>query len=187
MVFRLFFINQETFMPLSLQQKQAVVAEIAEKAASAHSVVAAEYQGLTVGDLETLRQSAREQNVYLKVVKNTLARKAFEDTDYACMSDGMSGQLVYAFSEEEPGGAARVIKDFAKTNNKLVAKLVAFGGELLDPSEINRLASLPTRDQALAMLMSVMQAPVTKLVRTMNEVPGKFVRTVAAVRDSKQA
>lgn len=174
-------------MPLTLQQKQAVISEIADKAASAHSVVAAEYQGLTVGDMETLRANAREQNVYLKVVKNTLARKAFEDTDYACMSDGMSGQLVYAFSEEEPGGAARVIKDFAKENDKLVAKLVAFGGELLDPSEINRLASLPTRDQALAMLMSVMQAPAAKFVRTLNEVPGKFVRTVAAVRDSKQA
>lgn len=174
-------------MPLTLQQKQAVVAEIAEKAANAHSVVAAEYQGLTVSELEALRDKAREQNVYLKVVKNTLARKAFEDTDYACMSEGMKGQLVYAFSEEEPGGAARVIKDFAKENDKLVAKLVSFGGELLDPSEINRLASLPTRDQALAMLMSVMQAPAAKFVRTLNEVPGKFVRTVAAIRDAKQA
>lgn len=174
-------------MPLSLQQKQAVVAEIAEKAASAHSVVAAEYQGLTVGDLETLRVSARAQNVYIKVVKNTLARKAFANTDYACMSEGMSGQLVYAFSEEDPGSAARVIKDFSKTNGKLVARLIAFGGKLLDPSEINRLAALPTRDQTLAMLMSVMQAPVAKLVRTINEVPSKLVRTVAAVRDSKQA
>lgn len=174
-------------MPLNLQQKQAVVTEVADIASTAHSVIAAEYQGLTVAEMTELRASARESNVFLKVVKNTLAKRAFDGTDYDCMGDSLSGQLVFAFSLEEPGSAARVIKDFAGKNNKLVVKLVAFGGELLDPAEIKRLASLPTRDQAISLLMAVMKAPVEKLTRTINEVPGKLVRTVAAVRDSKQA
>ncbi len=174
-------------MPLNLQQKQAVVTEVAEVASTAHSVIAAEYQGLTVADMTELRASARESNVFLKVVKNTLAKRAFDGTDYDCMGDSLSGQLVFAFSLEEPGSAARVIKDFAGKNNKLVVRLVAFNGELLDPSEIKRLASLPTRDQAISLLMAVMKAPVEKLTRTINEVPGKLVRTVAAIRDSKQA
>ncbi|MBT3726041.1 MAG: 50S ribosomal protein L10 [Gammaproteobacteria bacterium] len=174
-------------MPLNLQQKQAVVTEVAEVASTAHSVIAAEYQGLTVADMTELRASARESNVFLKVVKNTLAKRAFDGTDYDCMGDSLSGQLVFAFSLEEPGSAARVIKDFAGKNDKLVVRLVAFNGELLDPSEIKRLASLPTRDQAISLLMAVMKAPVEKLTRTINEVPGKLVRTVAAIRDSKQA
>jgi len=174
-------------MPLNLQQKQAVVTEVAEVASTAHSVIAAEYQGLTVADMTELRASARESNVFLKVVKNTLAKRAFDGTDYDCMGDSLSGQLVFAFSLEEPGSAARVIKDFAGKNDKLVVRLVAFNGELLDPLEIKRLASLPTRDQAISLLMAVMKAPVEKLTRTINEVPGKLVRTVAAIRDSKQA
>ncbi len=174
-------------MPLNLQQKQAVVSEVAEVAATAHSVIAAEYQGLTVAEMTELRTSARESNVFLKVVKNTLAKRAFDGTDFDCMGDSLSGQLVFAFSLEEPGSAARVIKDFAGKNKNLVVKLVAFGGELLDPEDIKRLASLPTRDQAISLLMAVMKAPVEKLTRTINEVPGKLVRTVAAVRDSKQA
>ena len=173
-------------MPLNLQQKQAVVSEIADVAANAHSVIAAEYQGLTVADMTNLRNAARESNVYLKVVKNTLAKRAFEGTDYDCMGEALTGQLVYAFSLEEPGSAARVINDFSGKNDKLVVRLIGFGGELLDPAEIKRLASLPTRDQALSMLMAVMKAPVEKLTRTINEVPGKLVRTVAAIRDSKQ-
>jgi len=173
-------------MPLNLQQKQAVVSEIADVAANAHSVIAAEYQGLTVADMTNLRNAARESNVYLKVVKNTLAKRAFEGTDYDCMGKALTGQLVYAFSLEEPGSAARVINDFSGKNDKLVVRLIGFGGELLDPAEIKRLASLPTRDQALSMLMAVMKAPVEKLTRTINEVPGKLVRTVAAIRDSKQ-
>ncbi len=174
-------------MPLNLQQKQAVVAEVADVAATAHSVIAAEYQGLSVAEMTQLRVAAREANVYLKVVKNTLAKRAFEGTDYSCMGDSLTGQLVFAFSLEEPGSAARVIKDFSSKNDKLVVKLIGFGGQLLDPSEIKRLASLPTYEQALSMLMAVMKAPVEKLTRTINEVPGKLVRTVAAVRDSKQA
>ena len=174
-------------MALSLDQKKAVVAEVAEVAARAHSAIAAEYIGLTVEDMTNLRVKARESDVYLRVVKNTLARRAFEGTDFECMSDGMVGPMVLAFSQEDPGSAARVISDFAKENNKLVAKLVSIGGELLEAGDIKRLASMPTKDQAISMLMSVMNAPIGKLARTLNEVPGKLVRTVAAIRDAKDA
>ena len=145
-------------MPLSLEQKQNVVSEVAEVASQAHSVIAAEYQGLTVGEMTALRVKARESNVQMRVVKNSLARRAFEGTDYGCMSEALQGQMVYAFSMDEPGGAARVLKDYSKENEKLVVKLIALGGELLDPSEIKRLASLPTYDQAISMLMAVMKA-----------------------------
>ncbi len=174
-------------MALNLDQKKAVVAEVAEVAANAHSAIAAEYIGLTVEDMTMLRVKARESNVYLRVVKNTLARRAFEGTDFQCMSDGMVGPMVLAFSQEDPGSAARVISDFAKENDKLVAKLVSIGGELLEAGDIKRLASMPTKDQAISMLMSVMNAPVEKLARTLNEVPSKLVRVIAAVRDEKDA
>ena len=172
-------------MPLTLQQKQNVVSEVAEVAAQAHSVIAAEYQGLTVGEMTALRVKALESNVHLRVVKNSLARRAFAGTDYECMQDALQGQMVYAFSMEEPGGAARVIKDYSKDNDKLVVRLVAFGGQLLEPSELKRLASMPTYDQAISMLMAVMKAPAEKLARTLNQVPGKLTRTVAAIRDQK--
>ena len=174
-------------MPLTLQQKQEVVSEVTKVAAQAHSVIAAEYQGLTVGEMTQLRIKARESNVHLRVVKNTLARRAFEGTDYGCMNEKLQGQMVYAFSMEDPGGAARVLKDYADANKKLVVRLIALGGELLDPSDIKRLALMPTYDQAISLLMAVMIAPVEKLARTLNEVPSKLTRTVAAVRDQKQA
>jgi len=172
---------------LSLEQKKAVVAEVSEVAASAHSAIAAEYIGLTVEEMTALRVKAREENVYLRVVKNTLAKRAFEGTDFECMSEAMVGPLVLAFSQEDPGAAARVISDFAKENDKLVVKLVSINGKLLEAGDIKRLASMPTKDQAISMLMSVMNAPVEKLARTLNEVPGKLVRVVAAVRDQKDA
>jgi large subunit ribosomal protein L10 len=171
---------------LNLDQKKAVVAEVAEVAANAHSAIAAEYIGLSVEDMTNLRVKARENNVYLRVVKNTLARRAFEGTDYECMSEAMVGPLVLAFSQEDPGAAARVISDFSKEHDKLVVKLVSIGGKLLEAGDIKRLADMPTKDQAISMLMSVMNAPIEKLARTLNEVPGKLVRTVAAVRDQKQ-
>jgi len=125
--------------------------------------------------------------VYLRVVKNTLARRAVNGTDYECLQDTLTGPLLLAFSQEDPGAAARVLKDFAKGNNKLVIRALSVSGQLLAASEIDRLASLPTKEQAISMLMSVMQAPIAKFARTLNEVPGKLVRTVAAVRDAKQA
>ena len=173
-------------MALNLDQKKAVVAEVAEVAANAHSAIAAEYIGLSVEDMTNLRVQARENNVYLRVVKNTLARRAFEGTDYECMSEAMVGPLVLAFSQEDPGAAARVISDFSKEHDKLVVKLVSIGGKLLEAGDIKRLADMPTKDQAISLLMSVMNAPIEKLARTLNEVPGKLVRTVAAVRDQKQ-
>lgn len=174
-------------MPLNLEQKKTVVAEVSEVASSAYSAVAAEYNGLSVEQMTQLRVKARESGVYLRVVKNTLARRAVEGTDFECMKDGLTGPLVLAFSQEDPGCAARVIKDFAKTNDKLVVKLVSIGGRMLDASELETLAKMPTYVQAISMLMAVMKAPVEKLARTVNEVPGKLVRTVAAIRDAKEA
>jgi len=174
-------------MALTLEQKKAVVAEVAEVAKNAHSAVAAEYRGLTVGDMTELRRKARSEGVFLKVAKNTLVKRAVEGTDFECMSEGLTGPLLFAFSLEDPGAAARLVKDYAKENERLVARLVAVGAELHDASELDRLAKLPTRDQAIAMLMGVMKAPIEKFVRTLAEPHTKLVRTVAAVRDSKQA
>lgn len=173
-------------MALKLAEKQAVVAEVAEIASSAHSAIAAVYTGLTVEEMTDLRAEARKAGVYLRVVKNTLARRAMEGTDFACMKEGLTGPLILAFSREEPGSAARVIRDFAKGHEKLEVKLVSIGGRLLAPAEIETLAKMPTYDEAVSRLMSVMQGPIAKLVRTIHEVPGKLVRTLAAVRDAKE-
>jgi len=174
-------------LALNLEQKKAIVAEVAEVASNALSAIAAEYRGLTVSEMTELRRQAREANVYLRVVKNTLARRAVEGTDYACMQEGLVGPLLLAFSQEDPGAAARVISDFAKEHDQLVVKMVALNGKLLDPSEITTLAKMPTYEQAISMLMGTMLAPVQKLATTLNEIPGKLVRTLAAVRDAKEA
>ena len=174
-------------MALSLSEKQAIVAEVAVVAKDAHSAVVAEYAGLESNDMNDLRAKARAGGVYLRVVKNSLAKRAIEGTDYECLSETLVGPMILAFSQEDPGCAARVLKDYAKENDKLVVKALSVSGELMAASELDRLASLPTKDQAISMLMSVMQAPVTKLARTLNEVPGKLVRTVAAVKDAKAA
>ncbi len=174
-------------MALSLEEKKAIVADVAEIAASAHSAVAAEYTGISSNEMNELRSEARKGGVYLRIVKNSLAKRAVEGTDYECMSETFTGPLILAFSQEDPGSAARVIKAFAKEHEQLVVKSLSVGGQLLAAGEIERLASLPTKEQAISMLMSVMQAPITKLARTINEVPGKMVRTFAAVRDQKAA
>jgi large subunit ribosomal protein L10 len=172
---------------LNLDEKKAIVEEVAEVAANAHSAVVAEYLGLASNDMNELRAKARSGGVYLRVVKNTLARRALEGTDFACMNETLVGPMILAFSKEDPGSAARVLKDFAKDHGKLVIKALSVSGQLLAASDIDRLATLPTKEQAISLLMSVMQAPITKLARTINEVPGKLVRTVAAIRDAKQA
>ncbi|MFM8333223.1 MAG: 50S ribosomal protein L10 [Candidatus Methylumidiphilus sp.] len=176
-------------MALRLDDKKVVVAEVAAIAAKAHSAVAAEYRGLTVYQLTNLRKSARESGVYVRVIKNTLVRKAVENTDFACMQDGLVGPLILAFSLEDPGAVARVISAFAKEkeNDKLIVKLVAVGGKLYGASELERLSKLPTRDQAIGILMATMKAPVEKFVRTLAEPHAKLTRTVAAIRDQKQA
>ena len=174
-------------MALNLDQKKSIVAEVAAVAAKAHSAVAAEYRGLSVVAMTALRSEGRKNGVYVRVVKNTLARRAVEGTDFACMQDGLVGPLILAFSKEEPGAAARLMQDFAKANEKMVIKLVSFGGKMLAPGDIDRLSKMPTRDQAISMLMGVLQAPITKLVRTLAEPNAKMVRTFAALRDKQQA
>jgi large subunit ribosomal protein L10 len=174
-------------MALSIEQKKAVVEEVAEVAKTALAAVAAEYRGITVEEMTDLRVKARESGVYLKVAKNTLVRLAVEGTEFECMQESLSGPLLLAFSMEDPGAAARLVKDYAKSNDKLITKLVAVGGELYGASELERLSSLPTYDQAIAILMGVMKAPVEKLVRTLVEPHTKLVRVIAAVKDAKQA
>ena len=174
-------------MALNIEQKKAVVAEVAEAAGSALAAVAAEYRGLTVEEMTELRVKARESGVFLKVAKNTLVRRAVEGTEFECLQDSLTGPLLLAFSMEDPGAAARLVKDYAKDHDHLIAKLVAVGGELYDASELERLSSLPTYDQAIAMMMGVMKAPIEKFVRTLAEPHAKLVRTVAAVRDAKEA
>jgi large subunit ribosomal protein L10 len=173
-------------MALRLEGKKAIVAEVAEIAKNSVSLVAADYCGLTVGQLTELRKTARNSGVYMRVVRNTLARRALEGTQFECMQPALVGPLVLAFSKEDPGAAARFLKDYAKKFEKLQVKALSVEGMLLPGSELNRLANLPTRDQAVSQLMSVMLAPITKLVRTLAEPHGKLVRTLAAVRDKKQ-
>jgi large subunit ribosomal protein L10 len=173
-------------MALNLEDKKALVAEVADVAAKAQSVVAAEYRGLTVSQMTDLRAKARKQGVYVRVVKNTLARKALAGTSFEAVGPKLKGPLVLAFSKDDPGAAARVVKDFAKANDKLVATLVSLGGQVLPPKDLETVASLPTREQALSMLLGTIKAPSQKLVSTLAAVPSKLVRTLAAVRDQKQ-
>ena len=174
-------------MALNLEQKKAVVAEVSEVAKTALSAVAAEYRGLTVEELTDLRVKARQGGVYVKGAKNTLVRRAVEGTEFECLNDSLTGPLLLAFSMEDPGAAARLVKDYAKEHDLLVVKNVAVGGQLFDASELERLSTLPTYDQAIAMLMGVMKAPIEKFVRTLAEPHTKMVRTFAAVRDAKQS
>jgi large subunit ribosomal protein L10 len=174
-------------MALRLEDKKALVAEVAEVASKAQSVVAAEYRGLSVSQLTELRARARASRVYMRVVKNTLARRAVAGTAFECVGSRLKGPLILAFSVDDPGSAARLVKGFAKDHQKLVPTLVSIGGSVLSGDELERVASLPTREQALAQLMGVMKAPIGKFVRTLAEPHAKLVRTVAAVKDQKQA
>lgn len=157
-------------MALNLSQKQEVVAQLAEVAAKAHSLVAAEYAGTTVEQMTAMRKKARESGVYLRVVKNTLASRAVNGTEFECVKDALVGPLLYAFSTEEPGAAGRLIKDFAKTNDKLQAKVVSMGGKLMPGSDLDKLASLPTREEALAMLARVLSEPASMFARVIKAV-----------------
>jgi large subunit ribosomal protein L10 len=160
-------------MALNLSQKQEVVAELAEVAAKAHSLVAAEYAGTTVEQMTAMRKKARESGVYLRVVKNTLASRAVVGTEFEVVKDALVGPLLYAFSTEEPGAAGRLIKEFAKGNDKLKAKIVSVEGKLLPAAHVDVLASLPTREQALAMLARVLAEPATMFARVVKAVVDK--------------
>jgi large subunit ribosomal protein L10 len=172
---------------IGLEDKKAIVAEVNETATSAMSLVIADARGVTVDGMTALRKDARENQVTLRVVRNTLAKRALEGTEYECVNDSLAGPSLFGFSMEDPGAAARIFKDFSTNNEAFEVKALAVSGQMLGAEQLDVLAKLPTRDQALSMLMSVMQAPATKLVQTMNEVPGKLVRTLAAVRDQKEA
>jgi large subunit ribosomal protein L10 len=161
-------------MALNIEAKKAMVAEVAAVAESAQSAVAAEYRGLTVAEMTSLRAAARGSGVYMKVVKNTLARRAVEGTSFECMQESFKGPLVLAFSREDPGAAARVIKAFAKDHDKLVTVSLSVGGALYGAGDLDRLASLPTLDQARSTLLGVLQAPLSQFVRTLAE-PGAMV------------
>jgi large subunit ribosomal protein L10 len=167
-------------MSLNVEAKKAVVAEVAEVAATALSAVAAEYRGLTVAEMTKLRVSARQAGVYVKVVKNTLARRAIEGTSFECMKGSLKGPLVLAFSQEDPGAAARIVKGFAKEHDKLVTVALSIGGELYPASDIDRLASLPTLDEARTSLARVLNAPLTQLVRLLSEPASMLARTLKA-------
>jgi large subunit ribosomal protein L10 len=173
-------------MTLKLNDKKEIVAEVAEVASKAVSVVAADYRGLTASQMTKLRANARTAKVSLRIVRNTLARIALTGTDFECLNSSLTGPILLAFSSDEPGATAKLMRDFAKENNKLDVRAISLGGQLYDKSHLDSVAKLPTKDEAIARLMSVMQAPIAKLVRTMAEPHAKLVRTIAAIRDTKQ-
>ena len=173
-------------MTLTLAAKKAVVEEVTEVASKAVSAVVADYRGLSVNQMTQFRSEARKAGVYLRVVKNTLAKRALTETTCECVMPVLSGPVILGFSQEDPGAVARVFKDFAKENEDLIVRGLGVSGEFVDADQIKRIADLPTKDQAISLMMALMLAPVEKLAGTLNEVPTKVTRVVAAVRDQKQ-
>jgi len=171
---------------IRLDDKKRIVSEVNEAAKGAISAVLADYRGVTVSELTELRKTARENGVYLRVVRNTLLKMAVQSTEFECIQEALVGPTILALSKEDPGAAARVLKDFAKGNDNFEIKALSIGGKLLGADQVDALAKLPTYDQAVSMLMSVMLAPVTKITRTLNEIPSRVTRVVAAVRDQKK-
>ena len=174
-------------MPLNIEQKKAIVSEVAAVAAKSPSMIAAEYRSLTVGEMTDLRKKARQQGIFLKVVRNTLARRALEGTGFECIRDSLTGPLLLAFSNDEPGSAAKVIRDFAKTNDKLIIRLVVLEGKIFDAAEIEKVANTPSLSQARSMLLGLLSAPLGKFVRVLSEPEAKLLRLLAARRDQQQA
>jgi len=177
-------VKGDAALSLNLERKQAVVAEIGAQLARAQAVVLAEYRSLKVGEMTELRRKARNSGVYLRVLKNTLARRAVADTPFKGLADKMSGPLAYGISAD-PVAAAKVLQEFARGHDKFVIKAGAMPNIVMSPREVADLARMPSREQLLATLVGTMQAPIAKFVRTLNEVPGRFVRILAAVRDRK--
>lgn len=172
-------------MGLNIDEKKAVIAEISAEIAKAQAIVLAEYRGLEVGNMTSLRREARRAGVYLRVLKNTLARRAVDGTPFSGLSQHMVGPLVYGISPD-PVATAKLLNDFSKSNEKLVIKAGGMPNSVISPQEVKALASMPSREELISKLMGTMQAPVAKFVSTLNEVPSKFVRTLAAVRDQKE-
>lgn len=173
-------------MALNLEEKRAIVGELTEVAKNSISAAVASYRGLTVTEMTDLRSSARKQGIKLRVYRNTLARLALAATDFACLRDALVGPIVLLFSQDEPGAAARLLTDFTKKFDKLEVKALALDGQLFGPTQLKAVASLPSRQEALAQLAAVFLAPVTQFVRTVNEPVAQFVRVMGAVRDQKQ-
>ena len=173
-------------MALQLEQKKSIVADVNAAAANALSALVADHRGVSVAEMTDLRRRARESGVTLRVVRNTLLKRAVEGTDYECLAEVAVGPTMLAFSNEDPGSAARLFKEAVRDIRDLDVKALSIGGELLSADDIDRVATLPTRDEAIAMLMSVMKAPIAKFVQTLIEVPGKLTRTLAAVGDAKE-
>ncbi len=173
-------------MTLRLEQKKEIVASVQELASRSMTLIAADYKGLSVGDMTTLRANARKAGVHLRVARNTLVRRALKGTPFECMNDSLVGPVLLAFAGDELSAGARLIRDFAKTNEKLVVKALSLGGKLLDGKQLEMVAKLPTRDEAISKLMAIMQAPIAKFVQTVAAPHAKLVRTLAAVRDQKQ-
>lgn len=174
-------------MALKIEQKRSIVAELHQEAGKALAAVLADYRGMTVAQMTELRAEARRRGLYLRVIRNTLAQRAMAGTKFECLDGEFKGPTLLAFSRQEPGAAARLLKDSVQQYEALKIKALSIDGQLLDASQIDRVASLPTREEALAQLLAIMLAPAAKLARTLNEVPGKLARTLAAVRDAKQA
>lgn len=174
-------------MTLRLEDKKAIVADLHAVASGAISAIVADYRGLTVSDMTTLHKTARENKVHMRIYRNTLARRAVQETEFACLVEVLTGPTVLFFSQEEPGAAARLVSDFVKEKDQLEVKALAMDGQLLGPDQLKAVASLPSRDEAIALLMSVMKAPVTKFVRTVNEPVAQFVRVMGQIRDQKKA
>lgn len=172
-------------MSLNIEQKKAAVAEISAQVSKAQAIVLAEYRGIEAGDMTALRAKARGAGVYLRVLKNTLARRAVADTPFAGLAEHMVGPLAFAMSND-PVAAAKILQEFSKGNEKFVIKAGAMANYVMSSKDVANLASMPSREVLLAKLLGTMQAPITKFVQTLNEVPTKFVRGLAAVRDSKQ-
>ena len=174
-------------MGLSLNAKQEIVGEVSQVASTSTCLIAADFTGIGVSEMTQLRAKAREANVYLRVVKNTLIRRAVENTQFAGVSERVVGPILLVFAPEEPGTAARLLKDFRKEHQALTVKFISMDGRLLEADALDAIASLPTRDEALARLMGVMKAPITKLVQTLAAPQQKLVGTLAALREHKQA
>ena len=172
-------------MPLSLAGKQAIVTQTHEVASTALATVVADFRGMSVLDLTQMRKQARESGVHLQVIRNSLAKRAFEGTDFACLNEVLSGPTLIGFSHEDPGAGARLFRDFGRGCPALEVKALAVGPELYEASDLAKVASLPTKEEAIAQLMSVLKAPITKLTQTLNAVPSKLVRTLVAIKDQK--
>lgn len=172
-------------MTLNLAAKKAVVEEVTAVASKAISAVVADYRGLTVNQMTDLRNQARKSGVYLRVVRNTLTKRAFKDTEFECLNDSLVGPVVIALSMNAPSDAARLLKDYIKTFDKLEVKALSVSGKVYDATQLEAVASLPTKDEAISKLMFVMKAPIEKFVRTLAAPNTKLVRTIAAVKDAK--